>query len=86
MGEKAHEKAFELCHKLRLLGVSCEIDHMQRGIKPQFKYADKIGAKHVITIGDSELESNRAQVKKMADRSIVECELVPESLLKAVKG
>ena len=86
MGEKAHEKAFELCHKLRLLGVSCEIDHMQRGIKPQFKYADKIGAKHVITIGDSELESNRALVKKMADRSTVECELVPESLLKAVKG
>ncbi len=71
LGDNAREKAFALCHELRLLGVRCEIDHMQRGIKPQFKYADKIGAKHVITIGDSELENGEVKLKNMFSREEV---------------
>ena len=86
MGQKAHDKAFELCHAMRLLGVKCEIDHMQRGIKPQFKYADKIGAKYVVTIGDSELESGVANIKNMADRTQVECKLIAQDMAKIVKG
>jgi len=87
IGEKAHFAAFELCHKLRLLGVKCEIDHMERGIKPQFKYADKIGASFVLTIGESELESKKAVVKNMQERSEKECELCAESIYSAiVKG
>ncbi len=85
MGEKAHVKAFELCYNLRLLGLNCEIDHMERGIKPQFKYADKIGALNVLTIGESELESGKAIVKNMQERTTCECELTPESIFKAVK-
>lgn len=65
IGDKAYEKAFTLCYELRLNGVKCEIDHMQRGVKPQFKYADKIKAKNVITIGDSELESGEVNLKNM---------------------
>ena len=38
---------------------------MQRGVKPQFKYADKIKAKNVITIGDSELERGEVNLKNM---------------------
>lgn len=84
IGEKAQEKAFEVCYKLRLLGVKCEIDHMQRGVKPQFKYADKICAKNVITIGDSEIESGLIKVKKMADGSQTECLLTAEEIAKAL--
>lgn len=75
MGESAHERAFAICHELRILGVKCEIDHMQRGIKPQFKYADKIGAKNVITIGESELESGEVTLKNMFTREQVKCKL-----------
>ena len=31
----------------------------------QFKYADKKGAKFVITIGDEEVENKKAQIKNM---------------------
>ncbi len=69
MGEKAFEKCFELVSTLRRKGVKCECDHMGRGVKAQFKYSDKIGAKYVITIGDNELEKGEVTVKKMEDGS-----------------
>lgn len=66
-GDKASKKAFELCYKLRQKGVVCETDHLNRSFKSQFKYADKIGAKYVLAIGDNELETNTVNVKKMLD-------------------
>ena len=39
---------------------------MNRGIKPQMKYANKIGAAFVIVLGDNELESGTAKLKNMA--------------------
>ncbi len=65
MGEKESEKAFELCSILRNLGVRAELDHMQRGIKAQFKYADKINAEYVVVIGSSELEKGEVKLKCM---------------------
>ena len=42
MGETEGEKVFEIVSNLREKGISCDFDHMGRGIKAQFKYADKI--------------------------------------------
>lgn len=47
-------------------GVYTEIDHMERSLKAQFKYADKIGAKYVAVIGGNELETGVMNVKCMA--------------------
>ncbi len=69
MGEKEAEKIFELANSLRLSGVACDFDHMNRGIKSQFKYADKIGAEYVGVIGSNELEQGIVKLKKMADGS-----------------
>lgn len=69
MGEKAYDKAFALATALRKVGVKTEIDHMQRGIKAQFKYADKISAEYVVVIGDNELENGLVNLKKMSDGS-----------------
>ena len=80
IGENAHKKAFELCYGLRLAGVKCEIDHMQRGVKPQFKYADKIQALNVITIGDSEIERGEANIKHMASGEQKPCKLTAEAI------
>lgn len=66
MGEKESQKAFELVSKLREKGISADFDHMGRGIKAQFKYADKIGAKKVAVIGSDELEKGVVKVKEMA--------------------
>ena len=69
MGEKEGEKAFELASALRNKGVICDFDHMGRGIKAQFKYADKIGAKYVAVIGSNELEQGVVKLKNMTDGS-----------------
>ena len=69
MGDVENEKAFSIVNSLRQNGIIAETDHMQRGIKSQFKYADKIGAEYVGVIGSDELEKGTLKVKKMADGS-----------------
>jgi histidyl-tRNA synthetase len=69
MDKETRAKAFELANNLRLKGVCVEIDHMEKSVKAQFKYADKIGAKYVAVIGESELNENACTLKKMSDGS-----------------
>ncbi len=66
MGEKCQNKAFEIADKLRKEQIPCEIDHMARGIKAQFKYADKLKVKFVAVIGEDELSRGVLKVKDMA--------------------
>lgn len=67
LDELCREKAYELAVALRRAGVSCEVDHMGRSVKAQFKYADKIKAKYVAVIGGNELAKGVMNVKNMAD-------------------
>ncbi len=66
MGEEAYVKGFALVTALRLKGVKAEIDHAGRGVKAQFKYADKIGAEYVVALGENELSSGKCTLKNMA--------------------
>ena len=66
MGEQMSVKAFELTSQLRKAGVKADTDHMNRSIKAQFKYADKIGALFVGVIGSSEYEKGVVKIKEMA--------------------
>ncbi len=66
MGEEESKKAFELTSKLRANGIPADFDHMGRGIKAQFKYADKIGAEFVGVIGSNELLEGVVKIKDMA--------------------
>lgn len=65
MGESANEKSFELANALRECGMEVQIDIVGRGLRAQMKYADKIGAKYSMVIGDNELEQNKVTVKNM---------------------
>lgn len=67
MGEKEAEKAFVLVNELRREGIIAETDHAGRGIKSQFKYADKIGAEYVGVIGSDELGGGVVKLKRMSD-------------------
>ncbi|MDY6038074.1 MAG: histidine--tRNA ligase [Eubacterium sp.] len=69
MGEKAKLYGLKLMHDLRRNGVNAQIDLMERNIKGQFKYANKIDAKYTVVIGDNELEELQASVKNMNDSS-----------------
>lgn len=65
MGDAARERAVLTVKALRDEGYQAEFDTMNRGIKPQMKYANKIGAAYVIVLGDNELESGSARLKNM---------------------
>ncbi len=67
MDAKTRAAAFGVVAELRKRGICAEIDHMERSVKAQLKYADKIGAKYVAVIGESELLSGEVNVKRMAD-------------------
>ncbi|MBR6918466.1 MAG: histidine--tRNA ligase, partial [Clostridia bacterium] len=65
MGDAAQIKAQSIVSSLRRQGVYAECDAVGRSLKAQMKYADKIGAEYVLIIGDSELESGRANLRTM---------------------
>ena len=65
LGTGAVSKALAIVNKLRSGGIYAECDISARSLKAQMKYADKLGAKYTLIIGDSELESGKAQLKNM---------------------
>lgn len=67
MDEATRRKAFEIVCDLRLKGIAAECDLMNRSLKAQFKYADKLNAAYVAVIGGDELASRRVNLKKMSD-------------------
>lgn len=65
MGDDARDKAFQIVAEMRDKGISAETDYMGRGIKAQFKYADKLKAKFVGIVGSDELSRGVIKIKNM---------------------
>lgn len=65
MGEQAMKFAQQLTFNLRKNCVRADFDHMGRSLKAQMKFADKMGFKYCIVIGDQEIENNKAVLKNM---------------------
>lgn len=65
MGDDAQAKAFELTQIVRSASLYAECDVVGRGLRAQMKYADKIGAKFSLVIGDNEIAENKAKLKNM---------------------
>lgn len=65
LGEKATLKAFEIAKDMREEGFSALLDLNQRSVRAQMKYADKLGAKFNVVIGDNEVENKIAKLKNM---------------------
>lgn len=65
MGDKAQLFASKLAAELRDAGYKADYDIVGRGLKPQMRYADKVGAKFVVVLGDNELETGDVKIKNM---------------------
>lgn len=65
MGDAAADLAMCLTAALRNEGISAQTDVMGRSLRAQMKYADKIGARFTMVLGDNELEQNEAALKNM---------------------
>ena len=71
MDEASRARAFSLAAALRRQDISAECDLMERSVKAQLKYADKLGARYVAVIGENELAEGAVNLKKMSDGSSV---------------
>lgn len=81
IGDKAKLKSFSILKDLRENHISAEKDHLDRSLKAQFKYSNKINAKYTIVIGDDELDKDKATLKNMetGDQKLIKIsELVNE--------
>lgn len=65
MGEKATLKAVEIAKDMRDEGFSVVYDLNGRSLRAQMKYADKLGAKFNVVIGDNEVENKVVSLKDM---------------------
>lgn len=66
-GELAGLEAFKIVNALRDNGIKAECDHMKKSVKAQMKYGNKINARFTMILGDDELETKNARLKRMDD-------------------
>ena len=78
LGEKARAKALELSKQMRESGLRVIIDVMDRGLKAQMKYADRLKVPYVAVIGDDELAKGVVSLRDMVNSKQVE---IPEDRL-----
>jgi histidyl-tRNA synthetase len=65
MGDEAKLQAFRIADTLRRRGKSADIDYLDRSLRAQMKYADRLGVKTVVIIGEDELRGDYAVVRDM---------------------
>ncbi len=85
-GQAAADRSQQLVDALRKDGFWAENDVMERSVKAQMKYADKIGAKYTIILGDDELANGKGVVKNMASGEQTEVPLETEAFVEAMYG
>jgi histidyl-tRNA synthetase len=65
LGEKAVEKAFSLCNRLRMKGIRVEMDYNGRSLKGQMKRANRLNSAFTLILGEREIGENRALLRNM---------------------
>ena len=66
LGKEARAAAYKIVNRLRMAGCIVETDFMDRSVKAQMKYANKLGARNTLILGGDELASGKGRIKNMA--------------------
>lgn len=74
LNEQAKKKAFEILYELRHASISSEMI-VAKKVQKGLQLADQMKAKHVVIIGDDELEKNTVEIKHMETRKTEEVPL-----------
>lgn len=75
MDEQSKIEALKLADEFRKKGIKCECNHMPRNVKAQMKYSNKLDAAYTIVLGETELSSKKAKLKRMSDGEQFDIEL-----------
>jgi histidyl-tRNA synthetase len=88
LAQEARIPALGLAGALREEGISADLDYGGRGLRAQFKQADRLGASYAVVLGEDELAQRVATVRDMAsgDERKVPVADGAKDLLRAVAG
>lgn len=67
LGERPKEGALWLADQLRKEGIPAEVAVGRDSLRSQLRYANTVGAKYAIIIGDEEIETNTVTLRDMAE-------------------
>lgn len=75
IGEGTAQKTVEIARQLRNQGLKVQYDVDQKKLKAQFRKADRVHAKYVITLGAKELENGTLNIKRLSDGKTIDLKL-----------
>lgn len=85
LGAEAEKKAFLITEQLRNYGIYADTDLCSRSLKAQMKYADKTGAKHVIVLGENEINNKEAVLQNMLTGEKIKTDLSVDVIIEYIK-
>lgn len=75
MGDAARQKALEWSCELGCDGIKTEVDFSDRSLKALMKRANRLGAGHVLIVGDQELDQGAVILRDMRTKQQVEIDI-----------
>ena len=69
LGDEAKDLAMQIITMLRANGFTCDMDHVSRGLKGQFKSADRFHAHFSMILGDEEVRNEVVNIKCNHDKT-----------------
>lgn len=72
IGDAVLAESVRIVYELRKAGLKVDKDYQKRGVKAQFRAANRLEAKYVIVIGEEEMNKGTVNVRAMEDREEVE--------------
>jgi histidyl-tRNA synthetase len=88
LAREARILAMRFAGALREEGISADLDYGGRGMRAQFKQADRVGATYAVVLGEDELAQGAVTVRDMASGEEQKVPVAdgPKDLLRAVSG
>jgi histidyl-tRNA synthetase len=84
LGEKSRSLAFEWTCAFCLEGVKAEMEFGDKSLKSQMKQANRLGAKHVLIVGDNEIKEGKVILRNMKSKDQVSIPI--EQVIKNIKA
>ncbi len=75
LGDKPKFEGLKIINKLRSNGITADFDHLERSLKAQMRYANKMESKFTIILGENELENGSVNIKNMLTSEQVEVKI-----------
>lgn len=85
IGEKSDFYTQKLVFDLRQKGIYAERDLCERSVKAQMKFANKLGARYSMVLGDDEISENHAMLKNMETGESADIELSADKIAATLK-